>query len=206
MVDPTELVESHELYGDVSREEAVRRFPEVEDIQDEELREQVIETVREFPDYFWTAPASSHHHPPEHQSRHGLWLHTKRVCTAFERFAQSMVKQGHLEWSDIDKGRAACVLHDMFKYGVPPTPIDSTVSDHDKLASSWLEDHTDLPDDVLGAVEAHNGPWYAGKNPTSHLEQIVHIADLAASDENARIAVKDPHPILEDQFPRVEER
>lgn len=199
-------VDEHGLYGDVTHDEAVERFPELSDIKDERLREATVGVVREFPDYFWTAPASSRHHPPEHRQRHGLWLHTKRVCTAFERMAESMVKQGHLEWADIDQGRAACILHDMYKYGIPPTSVDGTVNDHDQLAANWLDEHTQLPDGVIGAVEAHNGAWYQGKVPTSHLEQIVHIADMNASDENVRIAVKDPHPILEDQFPRVSER
>lgn len=201
-----EHVPESSLYGDISREEAQRRYPEVDAIQDDELREQVIQTIRQFPDYHWTAPASSHHHPPEHQARHGLWLHTKRVCTAFERVAKSMVKQGHLTWADIDKGRAACILHDMYKYGIPPTSVDSTSRSHDVIAANWLRDHTELPDEVCDAVEAHNGPWYAGDPPTSHVQQMVHIADLNASDENARYAVKDLHPVLEEKFPRVDER
>lgn len=199
-------VESHGLYGEMDRDEALHRFPEVEDIQDEELREMVVQVVRDLPDYFWTAPASSKHHPREHRQRHGLWLHTKRVCTAFERLATSMVKQGHLSWQEIDMGRAACILHDMFKYGIPPVSIDGTVNDHDRIAANWLQNHTDLPDEVVGAVEAHNGPWYVGKSPQTHLEQIVHIADMQAADENVRIAVKDPHPVLVEQFPRVSDR
>jgi hypothetical protein len=195
-----------QLYGDISREEALARMPELTDIKDGELREQVIEVVREFPDYFWTAPASSSHHPPEHQNRHGLWLHTKRVCTAFERVARSMVNQGHLEWADVDKGRAACILHDMFKYGIPPTSVDGTRTDHDLLAANWLEDQTSLPDEVIHCVAAHNGPWYAGPQPQSHLAQMVHVADLQASDEHAHIAVKDPHEALTDAFPSVEGR
>jgi hypothetical protein len=201
-----EHVPAQELYGDISRDEALARLPEIEDIHDEELREQVIQVVRDFADYFWTAPASSHHHPPEHQARHGLWLHTKRVCTAFERVAKSMVKQGHLSWEDIDKGRAACILHDMYKYGMPPTSVDSTSGSHDVTAANWLREHTELPPEVCNAVEAHNGPWYAGDPPTSHLQQMVHIADLNASDENARYAVKDPHSVLTEKFPRIESR
>jgi hypothetical protein len=176
------------------------------DIHDEELREQVIQVIRDFPEYHWTAPASSHHHPPEHQARHGLWLHTKRVCTAFERVAKSMVKQGHLSWEDIDKGRAACILHDMYKYGMPPTSVDGTSGSHDVIAANWLREHTELPSEVCDAVEAHNGPWYAGDPPTSHLQQMVHIADLNASDESARYAVKEPHSVLTEMFPRIEER
>lgn len=201
-----EHVDSHHLYGEIDREEALDRFPEAEDIRDEELREQVIQVIREFPDYFWTAPASSHHHPPEHQARHGLWLHTKRVCTAFERVANSMVKQDHLSWEQVDMGRAACILHDMYKYGIPPTSVDGTSNNHDVTAANWLREHTQLPDEVTDAVEAHNGPYYAGSPPTSHLQQMVHVADLHASDENVRIGVKDPHPILMEKFPRVSER
>lgn len=201
-----EHVSSHGLYGDVSREEAIKRYPEVEDICDEEIREQVIQVIREMPDYHWTAPASSRHHPPEHRSRHGLWLHTKRVCTTFERQAKSMVKQGFLSWEEIDMGRAACILHDMYKYDIPPTSVDATVRDHDRIASSWLDKHTELPDEVVNCVDAHNGPWYVGDTPSSHLQQMVHIADLHASDPNNRVAVKEPHSILTEHFPRIEAR
>lgn len=199
-------IESHELYGEFDEAEAVVRLPELDDIGDDELREQAISAVQSMPDYFWTAAASSKYHPPEHRVRHGLWLHTKRVVTAFERTADSMVKQGHLSKYDVDMGRVACLLHDMFKYGEPPTPVQSTVRDHDVIAARWVREATDLPDAVGGAVEAHNGPWYHGKNPSTHLEQMVHVADMTASDPNVHIAVKDMHPILEEQFPRVDER
>lgn len=194
-----------EVETQMDRDEVLARFPEVEDIRDDELAEKVIGVIQQFPDYFWTAPASSNHHPPEHQARHGLWLHTKRVSTVFERLAPSMVNQGHLEWYDIDCGRAACILHDMFKYGEPPTSVDGTTKDHDVTAAEWLDTHEfDIPESVVDSVEAHNGPWYRGSPPRSHLEQIVHIADMVASDENCRIAVKEPHDTLVDQFPRVE--
>lgn len=190
----------HDVEG---KEEARTRFPELNEIGHDELRARTTEVVTEFPAYFWTAPASSNHHPPEHQQRHGLWLHTKRVSTAFERLAPSMINQGHLDQYDIDCGRAACILHDMYKYGKPPTEIKSTTDDHDIVASNWLDANTELPDQVVDSVAAHNGPWYQGPPPRSHLQQIVHIADMTASDENCRIAVKNPHPILREQFPRV---
>lgn len=199
-------IESHNLYGDVSRDEAVRRFPEIDDIRDDTISEAVIGVVQEFPDYFWTAPAATRNHAPEHRQRHGLWLHTKRVVTVFERFSTSMVKQDHLDWFDVDCGRAACILHDMFKYGEPPTSVDGTNDSHDVIAANWLDTHAELPDEVVGAVEAHNGPWYHGKPPSNHLEQVVHMADMTASCEQVRVAVKDPHPVLEEQFSRVSDR
>lgn len=194
------------LAGGFDRGEALRRFPEITDIRDDDLQDQIVEVVQDFPAYFWTAPASSKHHPVEHRARHGLWLHTKRVCTTFERVAPSMVNQGFMEWGDVDHGRAACILHDMFKYGEPPTSVDGTTKDHDVAAAEHLAFETDLHEDIVGAVEAHNGPWYRGSSPRTHLEQMVHIADMMASDENIRVAVKEPHPVLVEQFPRVAER
>lgn len=206
-MDYDDIDRTHDLYGDFSREEAVRRFPEVEDITDDELREQVIDVLRNgIPDYFWTAPAASRHHPRKHRARHGLWLHTKRVCTELERFGPSMVKQSHMTWAEMDHMRAACILHDMFKYGYPPTSVDSVVSNHDTLAANWLSSHTELDDDVIGAVESHNGAWYVGPPPSSSAEQTMHIADLGGSDENNDIAVKDPHPVLQNHFPSIRKR
>jgi len=199
-------ISSHDLYGDFSREEAKRRFPELNDIRDEELREMTIGVVQNMPDYFWTAPAAKRHHPPEHRQRHGLWLYSKRVCTSFERVTQSMVKQGHLSWEDIDMGRAACIIKEIFKHGMPPTSVTSPQNNHDILAANWLEDNTEMPQKVIGCVRAQNGAWYEGRNPQNHLEQMVHIADLYASDTNNHVAVKDLHPVLEDAFPRVDER
>ena len=193
-------------YPPETREEVLSWLPEIEDINDEELCEQVLGVFLEIPNYFWHAPAASRHHPPEHRARHGLVLHTKRVCTAFERVAKSMVKQNHLTWADIDEGRAACLLHDTFKYGMPPTAVDNTSSSHDVIAANFLRENTQLSDAICDAVESHSGPWYRGKVPTTHLEQMVHMADLAASDENAQYAVKDMNVTLKEKFPRVNER
>lgn len=200
----------HTVTGNIDREEVLRRLPEVKDISDSDLRGEVINVVQNhFPDYFWTAPASSKHHPPEHRARHGLWLHTKRVCTVFERLEESMRNQGHMDRTDVDHGRAACLLHDMFKYGEPPTEVNGTTNDHDVSAAEYLDRLEDdegnrrIPKEVVGAVEAHNGPWYRGSPPRTHTEQMVHIADMVASDENARVAVKEPHEVLVEQFPRI---
>ncbi|WP_226041233.1 HD domain-containing protein [Natrinema sp. DC36] len=210
---------------ELDREEVLRRFPEIEDIDgsecnphseidgdstdspsDSDLADEVVNVLTEAPNYFWTAPAASNHHQVEHQSRHGLWLHTKRVCTAFDGLYQSMVNQGFMSDEDVECGRAACIIHDILKYGEPPTSVDGTVNNHDVIAAEWLEANFDLPDKVVDAVESHMGPWGKGDNPTTHLEQMVHIADMTASREGWRIPVKDPHETLEDAFPRVGSR
>jgi len=202
-----DITVTHDLYGDFDDDEAVARFPEVTDITDSHLREQVIQVIQDdIPNYFWVAPASSRNHQPEHRSRHGLWLHIKRVCSMFEGFAPSLKKQGHMSQQDVNEMRAACILHDMFKYGRPPTAVDSTVSNHDILAANYIRNHTSLPDGVADAVEAHNGCWYVGSPPSTSAEQTMHMADLAGSRPYNDIAVKDMHPVLKTHFPAVGER
>lgn len=190
----------------MDRSEAIEWFPEVDDIDDERLREQTIGAIQQMPEYFFTVPAASSYHPEQHQSRHGLVLHTKRVVTVLERFAPSMVSQGHMSWQDVDYARAACILHDSHKYGKPPTNCNGTRNDHDVIAAEWIRYQTQLPDEVAGAVESHNGPWYRGSPPTSHLEQVVHMSDMVASDPNVDVAIKDPHETLQQRFPTVSTR
>lgn len=188
--------------------EGVREWlPEVTDIETDEVRGATIDALLDVPAYFWSAPAAKYHHPPDHRGRHGLVLHVKRVCTKFERMTDSMTMQGHLSDTDIDHGRAACLLHDCFKYGSPPTAVDSTVSNHDVIAAQWADTETSVPDGVVAAINQHMGPWGSGANPTSHLAQMVHIADLHASDENSgNIAIKEPNDILQQKFPTVPSR
>jgi putative nucleotidyltransferase with HDIG domain len=185
------------------REEITEVMPEVGNITDSDLREKTTDMLTEAPEYFWTAPASKYHHPEEHQYRHGLWLHTKRVCTVLDRIVDSMVEQGHV--TDTDAALSAAILHDTYKYGRPPTEVDTSTSDHDLTAGNVAFQYG-LPPKVVGAIKTHNGSWYAGPSPSNTLEQTVHIADMVASDPNVDIAVLDPHPILQDQFPRVSER
>ena len=193
-------------YPPTTEPELLSWLPEIDDISSDDIRDETVFALLEGPDYFWTAAAASKYHPREHRQRHGLVLHTKRVVTAFERTADSIVKQGHLTREEVDMGRAACLLHDLFKYGEPPTSVQNTTKDHDVVAANWLAANTELPSAVIGAVESHNGPYYVGKSPTSHLEQMVHVADMTASDTNMDVAVKDLNETLADQFPRVSQR
>jgi hypothetical protein len=183
-------------------------FPEVNDIIDEDLQWDVIDAVGDFPQYFWSAAGvdgySTDYHPPEHQARHGLWLYTKRVCTVFESLAQSAQKQGHMTTDETDMGRAACIVHNAFKHGEPPS--DGTVSDSDIRTARWVQTDTDLSDTVANMVEAHKGGWGHGRRPQTHTEQMVHIANMIASESGVAVAVKDPCATLEQAFPAVEER
>ena len=213
-----------EIDNSLTEEEVYRRLPEVGEIEDDGLREETVAAFVDYcPDYFWEVPASSSgkYHHVYHREYRGLWLHTKRAFTAYQRDAPSLVQQGEIDDFEADCGRAAILLHDMFKFGLEengddPVVINEgfkegydeidahTTSDHDVLAAEVLRENTGLPHDVIGCVESHNGPWCDGKQPESPLEQLHHMADMSASDVNQNQAVMDPADELLEQFPNVE--
>lgn len=192
--------------------EVIRRFPEVRAIEDSTLRALTVDTLRYTPDYFWTVPASTsgNYHHPLARGKHGLWIHTKMAATVFEECVESEVKQGNITEYDADCGRAAVLLHDQFKQGYPENRPDDpddqhTVGNHDVLAAEWFRQHTNLPEPVISAVEAHNGPeeWGEGKAPDAELGKMVHRADLLASRPSITPAVLDPAGELVEEYPNI---
>jgi len=182
-------------------------LPELYDIGDETLRRNTADALFDAPDYFWTASTDSYYHPDEHGARHGLLLHTKRVASVFSRLTASMEKQGHLSEYETDCGVAACLLHDTFKYGEPPTETGSGAHGaNDKIAADYYRENHDLPIEVTDGIEAQKGSWGRGSSPTTHLQQMVHIADLMAATSHIRIGVKEPNDVLVEQFQGLRER
>ena len=180
-----------------SFKELKRRLPEIQEINRRDIREEVQRIfMEEVPDYFWEVPASStgKYHPEDHNQDHGLWIHTKRAFTSFQRLSRSYENQGRITPYEKDCGKAAILLHDMFKYGRPPERQEHTVSDHDVLAARFLEKNSVLPEEVVECLESHNGPadWGEGKAPETDLEQIHHLADMIASDRNGYFKVLEP--------------
>lgn len=182
-------------------------LPELHDISDDTIRRDTADALYDAPDYFWVAGSDSYYHPDEHGARHGLVLHTKRVASAFERFAPSMNQQGHMDDDQLDCARAACLLHDTFKYGEPPTETGSGAHGaNDKIAADYYRKNHDLPSEVTDGIEAHKGGWGRGSPPTSHLQQMAHIADLMAATSHIRIGVKEPNEVLQEQFQGLRSR
>jgi hypothetical protein len=186
----------------MNRDELLRRFPEINKINDLTLRDTVADAFLEHcPDYFWEVPASTSgkYHPKDQSGQHGLWLHTKRAFTCFERISRSAVESGEISEQEADYGRASILLHDLFKQGHEPRDEEHTSSDHDVIASTFLGKKTDLPDPVIECIESHNGPWGQGKDPESKIEKLHHYADMIASDRNAHFDLigKVPHELEE---------
>jgi hypothetical protein len=194
-----------------SKEELRRRLPEINRIQNKELREKVDSAFLNLcPEYFWYVPSSStgKYHQKDCVGKHGLWLHVKRSFTEYERLSDSFAQMDKKPWLDEqdqpdeneryliskyerDVGRASILLHDIFKYGEPPRG-EHTVDNHDVIAAEKLRNQSDLPEKVVESVESHNGPWYEGKQPENPLELVHHLADMAASNKNSYQRVYKP--------------
>lgn len=187
-------------------EDVLERFPEIELIDDDDIRDATIDAAaRGFPDYFWKAPAtgSGYYHHPSARNRYGLWIHTKQVCTVYERLVRSHQEADRITDAEADAGRAACVLHDMFKFGHEYEDGDSAVPNHDLLAGQWLSSHTDVPKATCSAVESHNGAWYDGPPPSSELDQLVHMCDMVASTKNVSVGIYQPADKLVEHYPHL---
>lgn len=170
--------------------EAKRRMPSLELIDNSEIRAEVLELTRFAPAYFWERPGSTAGYHNGHE--HGLWAHTLKLSTVIERLADSYTERGLLRrGSDIDRAHAAAILHDQRKAGEDG---EETLNDHDWWMGGVVRQESELGEAIARAVEAHMGPWYAGPEPTSTLEEVVHVADMIASDDNVEIGIPAPIP------------
>ena len=178
----------------LSDEETQRRLPTLQLIEDDRTRALTLNLSRNAPEYFWQVPASSSgfHHPACRGDR-GLWAHTLMLSTVIDRLADSYVEQGLIDRSDVDFAHAAAILHDQRKNGDPENPANKSTSDHELRMAEFIRT-TGLDDRVADAVESHMGPWYDGPKPETHLDQLVHTADMVASTESITPAVQGPIP------------
>ena len=169
--------------------EARRRMPSLQLIDDADRRDEVRHLTRFAPDYFWTRPGSTAGYHNAHE--HGLWAHTLKLSTVIERLADSYVERGLLRTTDVDRAHAAAILHDMRKAGEDG---EETQSDHDWWMGGVVRQESDLDDSVARAIEEHMGAWNDGPDPGSTLSELVHVADMVASDDNVDIALPAPVP------------
>lgn len=172
----------------LSRAEAKRRMPTLRLIDDDELRHDVAGLTRFAPAYFWTRPGSTAGYHNAHE--HGLWAHTLKLSTVIERLADSYVERGLIRDADVDRAHAAAILHDQRKEG---RAGDGTASDHDLQMATGVRQH--VGDEIVArCVASHMGAWYDGPDPQSPLEELVHVADMVASDDNCICKLQEPIP------------
>lgn len=178
-----------------SEEEVVRRFPEVDAIYDEQIRQATVDYFLNCcPSYFWEKPASAtgKYHPPDESEKYGTWLHSKRVFATYSNLSESFTELQLITEHERNCGKAAALIHDTFNYGWPSENRDMTTSEHDVIAAAVANYVADMPAEVVHLVHSHMGSWGQGKNPRSENELLFHLSDMSAADRNHTPAVYYP--------------
>lgn len=171
-------------------DEVRRRVPTLRRIEDENMRDEVQQLTRYAPEYFWIRPGSYDEY--HNATRYGLWHHTLKLSTVIDRLFVSFQKQRSLDDSDRDIAHAAAILHDQWKNGEKPESAQ-TSEYHPRVMGDIIEEYTDLPTEVSCAVRAHMGPW-GDYPPATAIDDLVHMADMIASDDDISISVYGPLP------------
>ena len=162
---------------------------ELDDIQDEHLKEFAKNVILSAPDYFFACPASStgKYHPVLSLGEGGLVRHTRLV----EWFAMNIANAMMIEEHNKDLLIISALAHDMKKHGDGET--EYTVKEHPKLAAEFLESvwkkHGDYVEQsevekMERLVECHMGQFGEKDGmpvPKTKLELILHTADYLAS-------------------------
>jgi hypothetical protein len=179
----------------IDEEELLRRMPEIDKMEDGFYKTFLIDAfMNGCPDYFWELPTSSSgkYHPEDEVGKHGNWLHVKRMYATYENNSRSLVEAGTITEDDREAGKAAALLHDMFKYGYPEAEGNHTVNYHDVLGAAYVRQYTDLPEKVAELIETHNGAWHAGPTPRNTHEWCHHFADMSAAQRGTNTAIYEP--------------
>lgn len=197
------------------------RLPEIHGTRGAVQSELVRVFAEDVPPEFWVVRASASHHPPDERGLGGLWLHTKRVFTAYRMLEPTFRATSAISAFEANCARAAVLLHDAFKYGRDPasTTIEADDADghdyadgildhvpaytdrgHDVAMGEYVRIETEMPDEVARCIECHGGPvdWYGheGPGPSDDLTLLVHLSDLVASNSEHRLPVHGIHDVL----------
>ena len=133
--------------------------------------------------YFWTCPASQHHH---HSYRGGLALHSIEM-------AESAVKIPHLTTTERDFAVVYGLLHDIGKiwcYG--SDRLFATWSDHETAAVECLEQplsrlHCTWPDAAYAIRSLLSGKWKTtGSRPIMAIGKLTQALDQVSVEQDLR--------------------
>lgn len=170
---------------------------ELEYIKSDNIRVKVHTVLQHVSDKFYEVGASStgKYHPPYAQGPGGLYRHT-RAAVLFAKTIFDMVPDNDnklYNHNDYEKDivYAALILHDICKYGRNFEYV-YTQHDHPVLASSLILEVLGNDDEdarlIANCVMTHMGRWTTSKHspvvlpePTTRLEQFVHVCDYLAS-------------------------
>ena len=160
---------------------------EANGIKNAEIKKMTKGFLLSAPDYFWTAPSSRNHHPPDERSEGGLALHTLRVV----KMADLICDSENSDQATMDVIKSACILHDIRRYGPKKRPSSYSVENHPDLAADLVESYGEkweplprtLCPAIAGCIRTHMGRWGRLK-PKTKEQVMVHLADCLAAHVN----------------------
>jgi hypothetical protein len=152
--------------------------------------------LEDFPDYFWTAPASGtgKFHDEEENGEGGLVVHTKRVLKVVDELGLFYA----LNYWEMDILYAASILHDSWSKGLM-SDTDRTATDvfhplyvqHRFPYLGYAAKYTDerTYDEIMLCVSSHSARWSVAKqlNVDKKLPNIFKLADYIASRKSIKV-------------------
>jgi len=176
---------------------------DLELIGDEYLR-MITEAFLEFyvPVGIWKKRSSLNHHCKDERGDWGNLRHTKRVV----KIAYLLAIADELPVEERDLLIAACIVHDVGKYGVDgkaeaiqdnhpelvrlmfDKTIDNNSDDEELLKYQELQEKP-MVAKICDIVDSHMGQW-GNIKPVTKLQKMCHYADYIASREDINIPVK----------------
>lgn len=178
---------------------------EVSAIPTEGIRDFATFALEHAPPYFWEKPSSStgKYHPAQSNGDGGLVRHTVAVATLAKRMCESF---GMKNGPERDAVIAACLLHDILKYGIGGGQY--TTKNHDYEGATYVKNLAEeymqkfqrrIPEvkKIIEGVAWHMGPWTDDMGGTRPLKKfpeeyephmmIVHLADNTSAEKNIHL-------------------
>lgn len=164
-----------------------RLTPEIDLIQNPDIKAFVQAALNLAPAYFWTITSSTSgkHHPPDERGPGGRVLHVKRVA----RLCAELARTFDLSHEQSDCLIAAALIHDIVVNGTEDMPTDHNWKQHDigirdqlhGVAVMLTIGHWTA---IIATCAAHMGRWASDPHlqpEPGSLGYLLHIADVVAS-------------------------
>ena len=134
-------------------------------IENDNIRNEVINLIRQLPDYFFEVAASStgKYHPEYSLGEGGLIRHTKALIHIAKYLLDLEYNRNKFTQEEQDCIIAAGILHDSFKHGDIKSQF--SVSNHPMIAADhileWAEQESEkkFAKIISDMVRCHSGEW-----------------------------------------------
>jgi len=161
-------------------------------INSEDIRKDIIKVLELLPDYFYVIPASSSgkYHPDYALGNGGLVRHTKAAVKIAQELLQNNTIGDSFKEREKDLILYSLLLHDGLKGGL--TKEEHTVFEHPLLMADFIKKNSALNNEdidlLTSMVGSHMGQWNTNKYskfvlplPTTKYQKFVHMCDYLAS-------------------------